>query len=79
MTVPSCVPRSNPTRAKLRGVGSGAKDGLGATLVDGTVDGGLVTAADDGVVVGVVVRPAGPCGTEQAMSSRTTTSARKAS
>lgn len=66
-------------RAKLRGVASGATDGLGTTLVDGAVDGRLATAADVAVDVGVVVCPAGPCGAEQAVSTRTTTSARKAS
>ena len=48
-------------------------------LVGGAVVGELATAADVGVVDGVVVWPTGPCGTEQAVSNRTTTSARKAS
>jgi hypothetical protein len=66
-------------RAKLRGVVSTASNGLGAMLAGGAVVGELATAADVGVVDGVVVCPAGPCGTEQAASNRTTTSARKAS
>jgi hypothetical protein len=66
-------------RAKLRGVVSTANDGLGAMLVGGVVAGKLAAATDVGVVNGVVVCAVGPCGTEQAASNRTTTSARKAS
>lgn len=62
-------------RAKLRGVGSVATDGLGATLVEGAVDGEVVAATD----VGVVVWPVGICETEHAVSSRTAARARKAS
>jgi hypothetical protein len=76
LTVPSCEPPSSASRAKLRGVGSAAKVGVGlaTTLAEGATEGELVAAA----MVGVAVRAVGPCGTEHAESSRTKTSARKA-
>lgn len=77
MTVPSCEPESSARRAKLRGVGSAAKDGLGATLVEGAVEGAVDGELVATTEVGVVVCTVGACETEHAVNKRTATSLRK--